>query len=158
MTPDQIAKSLSIRKAGQFFTVISRRFCKVRKGVDSIIEKESTYQGQLCEYKDRAIVKDAILSRERSAPNLPKGVKECFYLGDVKFFAMVNGNTCLAVNVAGNKPKSRFYKNNSPVEESVIVSEVLAQELNKVATKEEAAENNQAPFVMINVQNILAVS
>ncbi len=157
MTPDQIAKALSEKKGGNFFSVISRRPLKLKKGCFSTIEKESHMQGILAEYANTSNVKSGIQNGERDRPHLPKGVKECFYIGRIKFFRMESGKVCLAVNIAGNQPKSFFYKNGSLVEKEKLVDEVLSQDLAEKNTRAELAGVNQSPFVMIGVENIKSI-
>ncbi len=157
MKPEQIAKSLSLRGKGQLYSVLSRRPVKTRKGVSSIIEKESSYQGILAEYSARKSVKEGIQSGERDRPQLPNGMKECFYLGESKFFRGFNGTEYLGVTISGNKPKSKYYKNGAIVEKDEIISEVLAAEVAPKKSKEQLAENCQAEFVLIKCDNILRV-
>jgi len=158
MTPQQIAQSLAVRKAGCFFTVKIRRPCKTRKGVDSIIEKESIYQGQLCDYSAKSAVKQGIESGERDAPELPKGMKESFKDGNAKFYRGFNDQKYFGVVVDGNKPKSKYYKNGQIVEKDQIIGDLLASELSRPKTKQELAEKRQSPFVLIKCENVLEIT
>lgn len=158
MTPQQIAQSLAIRKAGCFFTVKVRRPCKTRKGIDSIIEKESVYQGQLCDYSAKSAVRQGIESGERDAPELPKGMKESFKDGNAKFYNGFNDQKYFGVVVDGNKPKSKYYKNGQIVEKDQILDDLLASEKSPPKTKQELAEKCQSPFVLIKCENILEIA
>lgn len=158
MTSDQIAKRLSIRQFGGFYSVTSRRLCKTRKGTTSVIEKESVYQGILAEYSARKAVKEGIQSGEREAPHLPSGMKECFYKDKSKFFRSFADQEYLGVTISGNKPKSQYYKDGKPVDKSEIISDLLASELAPKKSKSELAENNQAEFIIVKVENVVSVS
>ena len=154
MKIEQISEILSSRPKGTYFQIVSRRPAKTRKGVNSYIEKESRIQGQLCDYSATKNVREGIESGEREAPHLPKGVKECFYVGKVNFFRYFNGSVALAVNVSGNKPVSRFFKNGQEVSKDAVESDLLASELAEYKTKEQLADKNQSPFRAIKLDNI----
>lgn len=157
MKPEQIAERLVTRKGGQIFSVVSRRKCKTKKDCPFIIEKISRYQGQLCEYASRKDVKQGIESGERSEPKLPPGVKESFYVGQVKFFRMFSGNICLAVNVSGNKLKSEYLRNGKSVDKKEVEDYLLASEKVVPKEKSEHQEDHTAAFVSVGVDNIIEI-
>lgn len=158
MTPEQITQRLAIRKNGQFFTVKTRRPCKTRKGVDCIIEKESVYQGQLCDYSAKFAVKQGIESGERDAPELPKGMKNSFKDGNAKFYNGFNDQKYWGVTIEGNKSKSKYYKNGQIIDKDQILDDLLASEKSPPKDKKELAEKCQAPFVLLKVENVLEIT
>lgn len=157
MTPQQIADKLASRPKGTIFSIVSRRLAKTKKDVSAIIEKESHIQFQLAEYANTANVKSGIQSGEREKPHLPKGVKETFYVDSCKFYRTFGGNECFGGPIAGNKPKSIFYKNGETVSVEEIKDDLLASELAEKKTKSELAEVHQSPFAMISVSNIVSI-
>lgn len=154
MTPQQIAANLSSRQKGGFFSVIYRRNCKTKKGTPYLVEKETRAQAILAEYGARAAVKEGILSGERLPPEAPKGTKEIFYVGGVKFFKMVSGKTCLAAPLSGNEPQIQYFVDGKPSAEPDCL---LASEKVQMKSKEELAENSQAQFKLIDCETILDV-
>ncbi len=154
MTPQQIAARLSSKKKGQIYSLIWRRQCRVKKGINSKVEKETHAQAILAEYGNRAPVKNGVLNGERLPPEAPKGAVECFYLGDAKFFKMTSGKTCLAAPLSGNEPQIRYYVDG---ELSLEPDFLLASEKTQLKSKEQLAENCQAQYKLINCQDIIDI-
>lgn len=154
MTPEQIAEKLSSKQKGQIFSYISRRICKVRKDVDACVVKETKAQARIANYANCGAVKEGILSGERLPPDAPKGTKECFYIGHIKFFKMMSGKTCLAAPLTGNEPQIQFFINGKP---SLEPEFLLASEKVKPESKEELKNVWQVPYKLINVDDIVEV-
>lgn len=154
MTPEQIAARLSNKSKGQIFSYISRRICKVRKDVDACVIKETKAQSRIAEYSNCGAVKEGILSGERLPPEAPKGAKECFYVGDIKFFKMTSGKTCLAAIITGNRPEIQYFVNGKPSPEPEFL---LASEKSKPESKEELAKSFLVPYKLINCDDIVEV-
>ena len=154
MTPEQIAAHLSTRQRGGFYSLVYRRNCKTKKGTPHLVEKETRAQAVLAEYAARAAVKEGILSGERLPPEAPKGTKEIFYVGGVKFFRMISGKTCLAANISGNEPQIQYFVDGQPSAEP---DYLLASEKVQLKSKEELAESSQAQFKLIDCESILDV-
>lgn len=154
MTPQQIAERLSSRKGGQIFSVTYRRNCKVKKGTPHFVEKQTRAQAILCEYANRATVKEGVLNKERLPPEAPKGTEEIFYIGNAKFFKMKSGKTCLAAPLSGNEPVIQYFVDGQPSAEP---DYLLASEKVQQKSKEELAANNQAQFKLIDCESILDV-
>lgn len=153
-----ISNALSSRKAGSFYTILMRRTAKVFKTYDgAIIEKESTVQGILCDYANRAPVKAAVADGLRDEPELPSHIANAFKIGNVNFWAGKNGKTYLTVCAAGNPPKVQWYLDGSPVKKSDVEQYLLASEKTEPKPADELAENGQAKFFGIDVENILEV-
>lgn len=157
MTPQQIAQKLSTRQKGQIYSVIAKRKCKTLKDCPFVIEKVSHYQGMLAEYAARKEVRDAVENKDRTPPELPKGASRAFYEGNAKFFEMKTGNTCMAVVLTGNEPKSEYLKNNKPVDFDEIKDMLAASEKVAPKTKEDHKQLHTAAFKNINVESILEV-
>ncbi len=157
MTPEQIAEKLVSRAKGQLYTIKSRRPCKLRKGVNLEIFKETEQQGMLCDYSRRGPVREGVESGEREAPELPKGVKAVKHIGGVKFYEMFNSNICLSVPLSGNPPKSKYLINDKEVTPEEINDYLLASEKVEPESKEELEKIFQAPFKMISVKNIVSI-
>jgi hypothetical protein len=157
MTPEQIAEKLVSRAKGQLYTVKSRRPCKLKKGFNLEIFKETEQQGMLCDYSRREPVREGVESGEREAPELPKGVKAVKHIGGVKFYEMANGNICLSVPLSGNKAKSKYLLNGQEVSQERISDYLLASEKVEPESKEELEKLHQVPFKMISVGNIIEI-
>lgn len=155
MTIQDIANKLSSRPKGSIFSLVTRRAIKSKKGFAGQYEKQSQIQGLVkIEYANTKNVKAGILEKERDTPHLPRGVKRAFYVGELKFFEMVNGNICLAVNISGNQPRSIFFKNGKQVAKEEIQDEVLAADLQEKKTRAELEDQHASPFVMVGLDNI----
>jgi hypothetical protein len=154
MTPQQIAESLASRKGGQIFSVTYRRNCKVKKGTNHRVEKETKAQAILAEYGNRAAVKQGILTKDRLPPEAPKGTEEIFYLGPAKFYKMTSGKTCLGFPLSGNEPTIEYFVDGqlSPEPDYLLASEKV-----QLKSKQDLAENNQAQFKLIDCESILDV-
>lgn len=158
MKIDQLTAKLSSRPKGSIFSITTRRPVKLKKGFSAVVEKQSQIQGLFgVEYSNTANVKAGIQLGERESPHLPKGFKRCFYKDGLKFYESFGGNTCLSVNVAGNKPKSLFFLDGKQVDESEIENMVLSSELAEKKTRAELADKNQSPFVMVKLENVVGV-
>lgn len=154
MTPDQIAAHLSSRQRGGFYSLVYRRNCKTKKGTNHLVEKQTHAQAILAEYGNRSPVKEGILSGERLPPEAPKGTKEIFYIGGVKFFKMISGKTCLGATLSGNEPQIQYIVDGEPSAEP---DYLLASEKVQPKNKEELAANSQAQFKLINCEDIVCV-
>lgn len=157
MTPQQIALTLDSRPKGSFFSVVSRRPAKVRKGVNHVIEKISHTQFQLCDYSKTANVKNGIQSGEREAPKLPNGVAEIIVMGNCKFYKYHNGSMCFGGVISGNPSRSEFLLDGKPVSECEITDYVLSSELEPKKTRADLAEKNMTPFALVKVDNIVGI-
>jgi hypothetical protein len=158
MNINQLTAKLSSRPKGSIFSITTRRPVKLKKGFSAAVEKQSQIQGLFgVEYANMANVKTGIEAGERESPHLPKGFKRCFYQDGLKFYESFGGNTCLGVNISGNKPKSLFFLDGKQVDESVIENMVLSSELEPKKTRPELAEKNQSPFVMVKLENVVDV-
>lgn len=155
MTPQQIAEKLSTKQSGQIFSLVWRRQCRVKKGIEKLVEKETTAQSQLADYANFAPVKQGILSGERLPPEAPKGTKEVFYIGKAKFFNMMSGKTCLAVPLSGNPPVAKYYVDGKLSAEPDFL---LASEKVKLESKEELSRLHQVPYKLVNVQDIVCIN
>lgn len=154
MTPQQIAERLASRQKGQIFSITYRRNCKVKKGTPHLVEKQTRAQAILCEYANRAAVKEGVLNKDRLPPEAPKGTEEIFYIGNAKFFKMVSGKTCLAAPLSGNEPIIQYFVDGQPSAEP---DYLLASEKVQQKSKEELAANNQAQFKLINCEDIVDI-
>ena len=154
MTPEQIAERLSSRKGGQIFSVTYRRNCKIKKGTNHRVEKETKAQAILAEYANRAPVKQGILTKDRLPPEAPKGTEEIFYLGPAKFYKMISGKTCLGFPVSGNEPIIQYFVDGQPSAEP---DYLLASEKVQLKDKNELAASSQAQFKLINCEDIVDV-
>lgn len=154
MTPEQIAQRLQNRQHGTIFSIVSRRPCKVKQGVDFKIEKLTNQQAMLAEYGNRKPVREGVESGEREAPQLPRGVKSVKYINGIKFFENFSGKTCLACPIVGNRPQSKYLLNNKEVPFETVADYLLASEKVIPETKEQLQKIHQAPFKMIDVANI----
>lgn len=157
MTPEQIAQKLVSRAKGQLYTIKSRRPCKLKKGINLEIFKETVQQGMLCDYSARKSVREGVESGEREAPELPKGVKAVKHIGGVKFYENYSGKICISCPLGGNAPKSKFFLNNKEVSPDQISDYLLASEKVQPESKEELEAKHFAPFKMIDVANILEI-
>lgn len=157
MTPEQIAEKLVSRAKGQLYTIKSRRPCKLKKGVDLEIFKETVQQGMLCDYSARKSVREGVESGEREAPELPKGVKSVKYIGGVKFYENHSGKICISCPLSGNSPKSKFFLNNQEVSPEQISDYLLASEKVKPENKEELEKRHLVPFKMIDCANVVEI-
>jgi len=155
MTPQQIASRLSSKKKGQIYSLIWRRQCRVKKGIDKLVEKETKAQAILAEYANRAPVKNGVLNGERLPPEAPKGAVECFYLDNVKFFKMSSGKTCLAAPLSGNEPQIQYYVDGQLSAEP---DYLLASEKVQLKSKEQLAANCQVQYKLINCQDIVCIN
>lgn len=154
MTPQEIAARLSAKQKGQIFSLTWRRKCKIKKGISHIVEKETHAQARLAEYANHAPVKQGILNGERLPPEAPKGAKEVFYIGNVKFFNMMSGKTCLAVPLAGNSPVAKYYVDGQLSAEPDFL---LASEKVQPESKEELAAKHLTPYKLVNCQDIIDI-
>lgn len=154
MTPQQIAERLASRKGGQIFSVTYRRNCKVKNGTNHKVEKETKAQAILCEYSNRAAVKEGILNKDRLPPEAPKGTEEIFYLGPAKFYRMTSGKTCLGFPLSGNEPTIQYFVDGQPSAEP---DYLLASEKVQLKDKNELAASSQAQFKLIDCETILDV-
>jgi len=154
---ETIANTLGNRK-NQFFTIKVRRPAQVRKSLPApSIEKESLYQGLLCDYARRGPVRDAVESGEREAPVLPSHITEVFHINDVKFWRGKNGQEYFPMPISGNKPQVTWYADGREVPFDDIKEYLLACETNKKPTKETVEEKNQVLFNSIKLENIVEV-
>ncbi len=157
MNPHQIAEKLASRARGGIFSIISRRPCKTLKGCPFVIEKLTKQQGILAEYSARKSVKEGIESGERDEPELPKGVRSCYKIGNVKFYEYMNGNTGVAVPLAGNPAISIYYVDGVETPKEKIEHFLLASEKIKPESKEELQKIFHAPHKIIGCSNIIDV-
>lgn len=155
MTPEQIAERLASRQKGQIFSITYRRNCKVKKGINHSVEKQTKAQAILCEYANRAAVKEGVLNKDRLPPEAPKGTEEIFYIGNAKFFKMTSGKTCLAAPLSGNEPIIQYFVDGQPSPEP---DYLLASEKVQQKGKEDLAANNQAQFKIINCEDIISIN
>jgi hypothetical protein len=157
MNVETISTALQGRN-NKFFTIKVRRPAQVRKSLPGpAIEKESLYQGILCDYANRAPVRDAVQSGERQAPVLPSHINEVFHVNGVKFWRGKNGQEYFPMPITGNKPKVTWYADGIEVPFDDIKEYLLACELSKKPSKEEVEEKDQVLFNSIKVENILEV-
>lgn len=157
MTANEIATILSAKSAGTFYTLVTRRPAKVRKGVADDIVKVSTLQGMLTDYARRKAVREAVASGERDAPELPKHIAESFELNGVRFWRGHNGREYLPVPLTGNAARSRWERNGAEVTLDEIRDLLLASETAARPDKDELADKGQVPFIAIGVENVEAV-
>lgn len=157
MEAREIAEKLEGRKAGSFFSLTTHRAVKTFKGCESIIEKESIMQGMLCEYSNRAAVKDGVEDGIREEPELPTWVKEKFKLGNCNFWLGNTGEVYLCVPLTGNEPKAKWFMDGEECNYADVEPFLLASEKPKRVSKDELAEKGQVPFCGINVKNIIDV-
>mgnify|MGYP000881272647 CR=1 FL=1 len=115
MNVTEIARILSAKQGGSFYSVKVNRPGKVRKGVADNITKVSVFQGMLAEYSNRKPVKDAVEAGERDAPAMPTWA-ESVEIEGMRFWRNVkNGNLYLPVCVTGNPSKAQWFRNGEPV-------------------------------------------
>jgi len=157
MTKTKLLQTLGTRQNGGIFTVKSRRTCRVKKNAPQIV-KESVYQGMKCDYSSRKNVREAVTEGLREAPELPRGVKNCFYESGVKFYEGFDGSISLAVPVVGNKPQSKFFIGGKEISPEEAESYLLASEKPKEKTKAELKELGQEIFRRIKLDNIVEVN
>jgi len=154
---ETIANTLANRQ-NQFFTIKVRRPAKVRKSLPApAIEKESLYQGLLCDYARRAPVREAVEAGEREAPVLPSHIKEVYHINGVKFWRGNNEQEYFPMPISGNKPKVTWYADGHEVPFDDIKMYLLASETNTKPAKAEVEENNQVLFNSIKLENIVEV-
>ena len=157
MNAESIASNLSNRK-NQFFTVKVRRPAKIRKSLPAPkIEKESVFQGLLCDYHRRAPVKDAVEAGDREAPVLPSHITEVYHIDGVKFWKGRDGTEYFPMPISGNKPKVTWLADGTEVPFDDIKQYLLASETSPNPTKEETEEKGQVLFCSIKLENILEV-
>ena len=153
-----IANALADKKAGQFYTLKMRREAKTFKTYSGdTIEKETTMQGILCDYANRAPVKNAVADGMRDEPELPSHIQSSFKIGNVNFWAGKNGKTYLTVCATGNSPKVQWYLGGIECKKSDVLPFLLASENSEPKDKDELADEGQAVFFGIDVTNILEV-
>lgn len=158
MTLQELTAKLSSKPKGSFFSITTRRPLNLKKGFIAHIEKQSQMQGLVgVEYGNTANVRAGILSGERDKPHLPNGAKRFFYEGNLKLYEMFSGSVCLGVNLSGNAPKSRYFRDGQEVSEEKISNIVLSNEIAAKKTKTELAEKNQSPFVLVKLENVVDV-
>lgn len=158
MEAKTIAKILEETKAGQFFSVTIRRPAKTFKGTIEKIEKMSQSQGILCDYANRKPVKEGVENDERTAPELPKHIKESAKIGPVKFWYGNNDETYLPVCATGNEPKVKWFMDGIETDYKTVEPMLLASERLSKPTKSEVEEKSQAQFFGVNVKNVIAVN
>lgn len=152
-----ISNQLADRKAGSFYSVTMRRQAKTFKTyTGGVIEKESTMTGILCQYANRAPVKNAVEDGIREEPELPSHIQNSFKIGNVNFWAGKNGKTYLTFCAVG-KPKVQWYLDGEPCNKADVAEYLLASETSKPIDKSETEEKGQAVFFGIDVENILSV-
>ena len=149
-----IAQALENRQRGGFFTLYVDRPANTRKGVTQDIRKQSVLQGQLCDYANKKIVREAVEDGIRDTPVLPSYVKEQFVLQNVSFWRGNNGQVYLPVPLVGNKPQVTWIMDGVEVAKEDIAPLLLASELRESQPNEEAG---QVAFVGIKVENIVEV-
>jgi len=154
MHESTIAQALENRQRGGFFTLYVDRPANIRKGVAEDIRKQSVFQGQLCDYSAKKIVREAIADGTRDEPVLPSYVKESFYVGNVRFWRGQNGQVYFPVPLVGNKPQVTWTKDGTVVTRDEIAPLLLASELRESTPSE---EKSQVAFVGIKVENIVEV-
>lgn len=152
-----IASLLNSKNAGQLFSITVRRAAKCFKGTEDLVEKESKFQGQLCDYSARNAVKTAVEAGDRNAPELPSHILTGFKIGEVRFWRGKNGTDYLLIPINGNKAKVQWYLNGNPVAYSKVSEFLLASEKVTKKTKEELADKGQVPFVCVKVDNVTNV-
>jgi len=158
MDAQTIASQLADKKPGQFFTVLVRREAKTYKSYDgAVIEKESVMQGILCDYANRAPVKNAVEDGMRDEPELPVHIDHAFKIGNVKFWQGKNGKVYLCVVATGNEPKAQWYLGGEPCKKEDVAPFLMASESPKKVEKEDLEEKGQVRFFGISLENVLEV-
>ena len=152
-----ITRILEDKKRGTFFTLTTRRPAKTFKGTTQVVEKQSTFQAILAEYGGMKSVREAVAEGERDAPELPSYVKEVFKVGGVKFWRGHNGQIYLPLPVNGNPPKVQWFLDGAEADKNDVAALLLASEKATMPTKAELAEKGQAPFVSVNIENIIEI-
>jgi len=121
------------------------------------IQKQSTYQGILCDYASRKPVREAVEQGEREAPKLPTHIADVFHIQGVKFWRGKDGQVYFPMPISGNKPKVKWLANGTEVPYDEVKSYLLACETYKKPEKSAIEDNNQAQFNAIKVENILEI-
>lgn len=158
MNATSIASILEAKK-GRIFTVTVNRPAKNRAAYEGEkIEKRSVYQGQNCDYANRAPVKQAIADGNMVAPALPSHIQEVFHISDVKFWRGKNGQEYFPMPVTGNKPKVQWFHNGKEVELEDIQHMLLSSEYAEKPKKPESTDGKvSVPFNAIKVENIASI-
>lgn len=154
MNAETIANTLQNRQ-NQFFTILVKREAKVRKSLPAPkIEKESLYQGLLCDYARRNPVREGVNSGNREEPVLPSHISEVFHIHGVKFWRGFNGQEYFPMPISGNKPKVTWYADGTEVPYDDIKEYLLACEIAAKPSKSQVEDKNQVLFNSIKLQNI----
>ena len=146
MEAQAIADILNTRNNGQFFTVRMKRLAKTFKGVTEVIEKESEMQGILCDYANRAPVKNAVADGLRDEPEIPKHILRSFKIGNARFWEGKNGKIYLLIPATGNHPKAKWFLNGKEVKKADVEHYLLASETRTQPTKTEIEEKRPSPI------------
>ena len=158
MTVTEIARILTAKQGGSFYSVKVNRPGKVRKGVADNITKVSTFQGMLAEYSNRKPVADAVSNGDREAPVMPTWA-ESVEIEGMRFWQNVKTGQCyLPVCVTGNPSKATWFRNGEEVTLDAVKDSLLASEYAPKPTKEETEEKGQAQFVAVSVDNIESIA
>lgn len=154
MDINEISQILSQRGAGQAFTIEMMRPAKVRKGTSCDIQKHSVFQGQHCDYANRAEVKEGIEAGVRGEPQLPGHIPHSFENDGVRFWQGNNGETYLPVVIFGDHSKVTWYRNGMATPKNDIAMFLLASES---AERKDNTDKGQVPFVGINIKHLLDI-
>ena len=157
MLTQEIADILKLKPKGGFYTLKTKRPAKTFKGTTFAVDKESVFQGILCDYAARGPVKTAIASGDRNDPELPSYIKESIFVDGIRFWSGNNGETYLPVSISGNHARVQWYLDNKPCNKSDVELVLMASEKTEKPSKEDLADKGQVPFAAINIKNILEV-
>lgn len=158
MNVTEIARILTAKQGGSFYSVKVNRPGKVRKGVADNITKVSVFQGMLADYSNRKPVKDAIEAGERDAPVMPVWA-ESVEIEGMRFWQNTKtGQHYLPVCVTGNPAKAQWYRNGEPVNLDDVKDSLLASEYATKPSKEATEAKGQALFVAVSVDNIESIA
>ncbi len=158
MTVETIAKILTAKQGGSFYSVKVNRAGKVRKGVSDNITKVSVFQGILADYANRKPVRESVENGERNAPIMPTWAESVEVEG-LRFWRNVKtGQHYLPVCVTGNPSKAQWFRNGEAVELETVKDALLASEYAPKPSKEETEEKGQAQFVAVSVENIESIA
>jgi len=155
MNVHDIADVLNKKQPGTFITILVERTPKLLTAhKKKAVRKVSKFQGMLCLYSRRAPVKNAVEKGTRLPPELPKGIKEAFYIGRTRFYFGENGEFYFPIPVEGNFPQVTWTLDGKEVSKSEIETYLQACEKTRLPDKAKLAEKGQAPFVYIKAENV----
>ena len=157
MDIQDIARVLTAKQTGSFYTIRVNRPGKVRKGINDHITKVSTFQGMVAEYSNRRPVRDAVESGEREEPVMPVWAESVEVAGMRFWRNLKTGQHYLPVCVTGNPAKAQWYRNGEPVELDTVKDALLASEYAPKPSKDEVEEKGQALFVAVGIDNVEAI-